>query len=229
MKPLLLAFLAALAPAGVPGPAPVARPAPRPADPALPWLYNLDSVSATAAGDPVTAFRMSGLGDPDPSCDPQLHAGFSIAGPLAPTSRPVTVMASYAEGVIVFGAEGELLASTPGFPCMGSADQLEVLALGRAFLEPTIVVVATTGGRREQITWLGLYRVGDDRRLAPVFTAAVEHSEDGIVRRGRITLLPDALLYEPPGDEPVELWTFDPRVHAFTPQGGFDANVPPHA
>ena len=176
----------------------------------------------------ATAFRLTGIGDPDDRCDPDEHVGFAVHATLGPGADDVTVLGSYAEGVVVVGPEGKALASTPGFVCQGSADELEVLAVGRAFQTPTIVVVATTGGRREALTWVGLYRLGREGRLDPVFAGAVEYRTDGIVRRGTITLLPDALIHRPPGGEP-ELWVFDPVVHAFTPRGGLDATVEPHS
>ena len=219
VKPILYALVALLAPVSVHQ---------APASPAIPWLYNFDDVVASTDGDLATAFRLTGFGDPDDRCDPGEHVGFAVHADLGPGAADVTVMSSYAEGVVVVGSEGRRLASTPGFVCQGSADELEVLAVGRAFTVPTIVVVATTGGRREQITWVGLYRVGREGRLDPVFVGAVEQREDGIVRRGAITLLPGALIYRAPGAG-EGLWVFDPVVHTFTPRGPLDPEAEPHS
>lgn len=182
---VLLAFLAGGGP-----------PQERPANPALPWLFNLTNVTAVETGDPLVTIAMDA--EIDPSCDELGSPGLALVANVAASAGDETILASYAHGVMVFGREGELIASTPGFPCAGSADEIEVLAAGTAFGVPTIVMVATTGGRREQLTWLGMFRVGLNGRLEAVFAGAVEQREDGIVRRGSVTVLPDALMVRDP-------------------------------
>ncbi len=112
--------------------------------------------------------------------------GYALTANVANPGGDETILASFAHGVMVYGREGQLLASTPGFSCEGSADELDVLAVGTAFGVPMVAIVAKTGGRREQLTWLGLFRVGANGRLEATFAGAVEQREDGIVRRGAI-------------------------------------------
>lgn len=209
LKPLVVFLLALLAPGSIPHS--------EPASPALPWLFNLEHVTASDVGDPLVTLAMEAR--MDPSCDEAMPAGLALVANVAPAAGPETILASFAHGVMVYSAEGELIASTPGFPCAGSADEIEVLAAGTAFGVPTIVIAVTTGGRREQLTWLGLYRVGLHGRLEAVFAGAVEQREDGIVRRGSVTILPEALLVRDPLGG-VGLWVFDPIGGVYVPRGG---------
>jgi hypothetical protein len=217
-KPIVALLVALLAQGSVPRPGP--------ASPALPWLYNLDNVTAVDAGDPMVAVAMEA--EIDPSCDEGMPSGLSLVADVAPAAGPETILASFAHGVMVYGREGQLIASTPGFPCAGSADEIEVLAVGTAFGVPTIVIAATTGGRREQLTWLGLYRIGLHGRLEAVFAGGVEYREDGIVRRGSVTILPEALLVRDPRGG-VGLWVFDPSGGVYVPRGGLTGEERPHS
>lgn len=191
-----------------------------------PWLRNLSDVRAVSAGDPFVGIAMDA--ESDPSCDEATSTGLALVANVAPASGPETILASFAQGVMVYGREGELIAATPGFPCAGSADEIEVLAAGTAFGVPTIAITATTGGRREQLTWIGLYRVGLHGRLEAVFTGAVEQREDGIVRRGSITILPGALLVRDPLGG-VGFWVIDPVSGVYVPHGGFGGSEYPHS
>lgn len=196
-----------------------------PASPGLPWVFNLDNVKAVEAGDPLLTFAMAA--DPEPSCDDLTSSGYALTANVTGTGANETILASFAHGVMVYGREGELLAATPGFPCSGSADGIDVLAVGTAFGVPTIAIVATTGGRREQLSWLGLYRVGLNGRLEALFAGAIEQREDGIVRRGSVTFLPGALLVRDPMGG-VGFWTFDQVSGVYIPRGGFAGAEPPH-
>ncbi len=218
MRTLILALLPLLT-AG-------AAPAARPAHPALPWLFNLQGVTAVDNGDPLVTIAMDS--ESDPSCAEMAGTGLALVANVAPAGGPETILASFAHGVMVYGREGELIASTPGFPCAGSADEIEVLAAGTAFGVPTIVVAMATGGRREQLTWLGLFRVGRDGRLEAVFAGAVEQREDGIVRRGSVTLLPGGLLVRDPSGG-VGFWTFDDVSGVYIPRGGLTGEGQPHS
>jgi hypothetical protein len=197
------------------------------AEPAsMPWLRNLGDVRAVSVGEPFVAMAMDA--EIDPSCDESMSTGLALVANVAPGSGSETVLASFAHGVMVYGREGELIAATPGFPCAGSADEIEVLAAGTAFGVPLIAITATTGGRREQLTWVGLYRIGLHGRLEAVFTGAVEQREDGIVRRGSITILPGALLVRDPLGG-VGFWVIDPVSGVYVPSGGFGASEYPHS
>jgi len=220
MKALSLALLATLAP-GAPG----ATPAVAPAHPLLPWLYNLDDVTAVDRGDRLVGLALAA--EVDPSCEGNASPTLVLSADLAPSPGPETIVASYAHGVLVFGAEGQFLASAPGFACSGTADELEVLAAGTAFGTPTLVIAATTGGHREQQTWLGMFRVGHHGRLDAVFAGTVELREDGVVRQGRVTVLPDALhVRDPLGTS--DYWVFDPAGGVYLPPGGYDVTRTPH-
>lgn len=215
---LLLGLIAVLAGGGTPSTAPESR--------ALPWLTNLKDVTAVAVGDPLITMAMDA--EVDPSCDETTPVGLALVANVAPAAGPETILASYAHGVMVYGHEGELIASTPGYPCAGSADEIEVLATGTAFGIPTIAIAVTTGGRREQMTWLGLFRIGQRGRLEPVFAGAVELREDGIVRRGSVTILPNGLLVRDPLGG-VGFWVFDDTAGVYLPRGGFAGTEIPHS
>lgn len=202
------------------------QPKRHPADPALPWLFNLDNVRAVDTGDPFVTIAMDA--EVDPSCDELVSPGLALVANVAAPAGDETILASFAHGVMVYGREGELIASTPGFPCEGSADEIEVLAAGTAFGVPTIVIVATTGGRREQLTWLGLFRVGRNGRLEAVFAGAIEQREDGIVRRGSVTILPEALIVRDPLGG-VGFWIFDDVGGVYIPRGGITGGERPHS
>lgn len=215
MTPTLLAVLAVLSPA-----APGAR---APSHPLLPWLYNFHDATAVDTGDRLVTLSLTTT--PDPSCRDNASPGLVLEADVSPSPGRETIIASYEHGVLVVGSEGEPLAETAGYPCAGSADEIEVLASGTVFGAPMIVLAVTTGGRREQLTWLGMYRIGHDRRLEPVFAGAVEHREDGIVRRGSVTILPGALLVRDPFGK-VGFWTFDDGGGVYVPRGAYGDTVP---
>lgn len=190
-----------------------------------PWLRNLSDVRAVSVGEPLVALAMET--ESDPSCAESTEMGLVLVANVAPASGAETILASFAHGVMVYGREGELLAAAQGFTCSGSADEIEVLAAGTAFGLPMIAVTATTGGRREQLTWIGLYRIGLHGRLEAVFTGAVELREDGFVRRGSVTILPGALLVRDPLGG-VGFWVMDPVSGVYVPRGGFGGTEDPH-
>lgn len=217
MKVLALGLLALLAP-GAPG---AAR---APSHPLLPWLFELQGVTAVDHPDRFVSLAMA---DVDPSCEGNASPTLVLSADVAPAEGTETVVASYVRGVQVFDAAGRFLASAPGYPCTGSADALEVLAAGSAYGAPTLVIAATTGGHREQLTWLGMYRVGDHGQLDAVFAGTVELREDDVVRRGTITVLPEGLLvHDPLGS--TSHWMFDPVAGVYLPPGGYDEAHVPH-
>jgi hypothetical protein len=129
------------------------------------------------------------------------------------------MLVSLARGVAVFDREGELVTETPGYQCEGSADELEVVAVGKAYGERTLVIAATTGGHRTSETWITMLRIDEDRSLDAVFTGTVEEHDGGIVRRGSLLVLPSALLYRHPQALAPALWTYDREARAYLPPG----------
>lgn len=195
--------------------------------PALPWLHGLSDVVTSRADLDV------GLAAPD---DSELGAGcgagalrrIQLVADVAPAAGRELVIASYANGVVIFGREHQRLYATAGYPCDGSGDELVTIASGRAYGEPTLVITAVTGGRHEADTWLALYRPGVGGRLDEVFTGVVEHRVGDQVERGEIWLVPDGLLYRRPGG-PTTLWLFDPVGRAYVPMGRPERETLDHA
>ncbi|MDB4960106.1 MAG: hypothetical protein JWP01_105 [Myxococcales bacterium] len=217
-----LALLALLVPAATATTAPSSQPG---SHPALPWLVNLQDVVAADANDPLQTFPIERSGDPasdpglepaDPMCRDDASQGLVLSADVSPAPGSETLLASFSQGVTVLGSEGQELASTPGYPCFGSADQVDVLAAGTAFGTPTVVLAVTVGGRREQATWLAMFRIGTAGRLEPVFTTVVEEREDEIVRRGSVTVLRDGLLVRHPSGR-TAVWRWDAAAGVYLP------------
>ena len=185
---------------------------------ALPWLHGVGDVTST---DTATAGEPAWLSE-DSLCPAEAQP------PLRLTAGGQTITATYTTGIRVENAEGVEVASSPGYPCLGSADTLEGLAVGTIFGERAIILTFTSGGRNEQWTWVGVYRVGFGGTLDALFAGVVEHREDGIQRTGSITFIPGALIYRPPGARP-SLWVFDPVVDTYVPRGPFGHEGVPHS
>ena len=192
--------------------------------PALPWLHGFAGERVRAGADPGAV----GWFGEDIGCPAEAQAPLRLVADVAPSAGRETIVATLTGGIRVTTVEGVELATSAGVPCTGSADELEVLAAGTVFGEHTIVLAFTSGGRREQQTWLGVYRVGFAGDIDPLFAGVVETREDGIVRTGSVTFVPGALIYRPPGHRD-SLWVFDPVVHTYTPRGRFDHEAPPHS
>ena len=210
MNLAVFALLAVLAPGAPDGP--------RASHPALPWLHNLSDVEAVDADDRMATVELDEYADLDPSCASFAYPALALRADVARVAGTETVLASFSHGTVVKDREGQVIASAPGYPCEGTADELTVLAAGRAFGDPTIVLAVTTGGHREQLTWLGLFRVGYHGRLEAVFAGVVEEREDGVVRTGTITILPGAILHRTP-DGDTEFWVFDREGGIYVPRG----------
>ncbi len=181
---------------------------------ALPWVVNFDELAATTADARGSALPLDMVGDADPSCAGTAYGALALRANLG--GGTATLVASYAHGVIVADAEGHTIATAPGYPCYGTADDLDAIAVGRAWGSPMIALVLTTGGRREAMTWVGFYRMGRDGRLEATFSGAVEQFEDGVIRRGQITLLPGAIVHTNPTGETV-LWVYHPVIGVYLP------------
>ena len=150
----------------------------------------------------------------DEGCGSGAHQGMQLLADVAPPPGRETILASYAGGVVVLDREGQMVASSPGYPCTGSADEIEAIAAGDAFGNQTIVLVAKAGGHREFSTFVGLFRMGFGKRLDPVFTAVVEEHEGSLVHRGAIYMVPGALAYRLP-DGRYGFFVFDPIARAY--------------
>lgn len=185
----------------------------RPAAPEMPWLFGLDNAISSTG---LTSQRSP----PEPAgedCGAGAAREIEIVADVAPARGNENIVATYAGGIAVFDREGGLIAKTPGYSCEGSQDELEVVAVGTAHGRRVLAIAATSGGRRETVTWLSLFHTG--ATLEPVFTAIVEQRADLRVERGWVYLLPGALLYERPGGTP-RLWTLDPGSSIYIPPYG---------
>ena len=190
------------------------------AHPLLPWVHNLQRTVATDTSAPVDAPPIEDEPE-DEACEELAATALTLDAEVAPSAGLETVIASYAGGITVVGREGNGLAAAPGYACGGSADAVDVLAAGSAFGTPMIALVATTGGHREQLTWLGLYRVAGDGRLDAVFTGAVEEQVGDQVRRGSVTFLPGALLVRDPSGA-VAFWLWDDTSNTYQPPAAYE-------
>lgn len=145
----------------------------------------------------------------DDTCGIGAYQAIELVADVAPAAGAETILASYANGIVVLDREGRLVASADGYRCDGSIDEVLGIAAGRAFGTTTIMLLANTGGRREYSTFAGLFRIGHDKRLDRVFTATVEEHDGDDVRRGGIYMVPNGLVYRLP-DGRVENFVFDP-------------------
>lgn len=184
----------------------------------LPWLHGLADVTTTDSATPGEPAWLT----EEAQCPAEAQP------PLRLTVRGQTITATYTTGIRVLSSEGVQVAASPGYPCLGSADTLESLSVATIFGEPAIVLSFTSGGRNEQWTWLGVYRVGFGGSIDALFAGIVEHRVDGIVRTGAVTFVPGALIYRPPGARDT-LWVFDPVVHTYVPRGLFGHEGEPHS
>jgi hypothetical protein len=182
-----------------------------PQDPLVPWLHGMSGLSASEHASASATRRLDALlpvVDND-ACGAGAYQAIELVADIAPAPGSETILGSYAHGIAVLDRSGQLLASTNGYRCDASVDEIEAIAAGRAFGEPTLVVVAKTGGRRAYTRFVGLFRLGFAKRLDPVFTATVEEHDGDEVRTGAIVMLQDALVYRLP-DGRYAYYVFDP-------------------
>lgn len=180
----------------------------------MPWLHNFAVTAASARASTDVVDRMIRWRAEDPSCAAAAYGGLAIAADVAEARGTEEVLASYTQGLLVLDAGGRLIAAAEAPGCQGSADDLEAIAAGDAYIDgPVIALAATSGGHRESSTWLGLYRVVRGT-LATVFVGVVEEHADGQSRAGDVTLLPGALLYRAPSGAQT-LWVYHPEQHRY--------------
>ncbi|MGE0395304.1 MAG: hypothetical protein AB7T06_01155 [Kofleriaceae bacterium] len=183
------------------------------AAPSMPWLANLDDAVIASSDEPASTLPLEL--DPVAGCEPPAYGGITLTADLGPPNGRETVVGSYAGGIIVVGSEGQRIATLSGYPCAGTADELEAMAVGRAWNERVLALVVTSGGRREASTWLGLYRLGATG-LELLFSGAVEHYEDGVVRTGLVTIVPGGLIHRDPNGD-ITWWGFEHGSRALQP------------
>lgn len=194
----------------------------------MPWLHGLDSARITDEPQAHVADRMSADTE-ELECATGATHGLELTADVSPSAGMETVLASYAHGIVVLDREHRVVGSTGGYECQGSADEIAALAVGRAFLVPTIALAITHGGHEEQTTELALFRIGFRGRLEPVFTAEVEVRSGEGVRTGAVWLIPNGLLYQRPGGT-TGLWIYDAVGGAYLYRGLFEhTDEPPHA
>jgi hypothetical protein len=187
--------------------------------PSIPWLHGLANPTSSNRASDEVARRIdtwSRFSDVDPDCS-GTYPGFEFEADVARNPGVETVLVSLSLGIVVTDSEGLLITETPGYHCAGSADELEAIAAGDAYGARTIAIAATTGGHRESSTWLTLFRV-EGRRLDPVFTGTVEVRHDKAVSTGGVFLLPNALVYRPPGGKP-SVWIYSSDARAYVEHG----------
>jgi hypothetical protein len=180
---------------------------------ALPWLQGFQ-VQAVAdhpsrkVGETLSEYRAL-----DPDCVASAYGGLSLDTPSG------KVLASFSQGMFLFDKNHQLQGQVPGFQCAGSADELVSMAVGDAFLDsPVIALAATSGGRAESITWLGLYKVSKTGTLDPVFIGTVERHDDHQTHTGTVTIVPGGLIYHAP-EGATSVWTYDGT--RYVQQGNF--------
>ena len=184
----------------------------------VPWLYGMSSFVAADRASKSATQRLHELSTSDPDCAAGAYQAVELVADVAPRAGSETILASYANGLVVLDREHRLVASTAGYRCEGSADEIELVAAGNAFGDQTVIVVGKHGGHREYATWVGLFRVGDDKRLDAVFTGIVEEHRGSGTRKGAIYMLPGSLVYQAPGGKPA-LHVYDPVARAYLVPG----------
>ena len=176
----------------------------------VPGLRGFVTTASSDRPEPSVLARIGEWRAADADCAANAYGGIAVTGDLgAGAKHPQTVLATFDELVVV-DANDELVAAAPTeFACTGgSADALEIVAIGRTWLDvPMIAIAATIGGRAEQSTYVALFRVAGGR-LVPMFRGAVEAREGDDVFSGSITIVPEGLVYRAPGD-PATWWRLD--------------------
>jgi len=171
----------------------------------MPWLYGF---SATAIADSSSRDHAVATADGSP------YGGLVIDAWGGGGER-YTVVASIRGGVALRDGSGNVVASASGFEDVGTADDIEAIAVGDAQLGAPVIALATTlGGHREATTSLSLYQPATAGRLAVLFDEPIESRSGDAVVTGAVVVLPRALLYRSPEGE-SSLWMFDGARHRY--------------
>jgi hypothetical protein len=165
----------------------------------LPWLQGFEPASVTDRPTRGVLDELAEWQPADDRCVATAYGGLEVVADLAPAPGDERVLASFSQGIVVLDRDRHALAQAPGFTCQGSADELEAIAVGEAWIgTPVIALAATTGGRNESSTWLTMYRIGDAGALVPVFSGEVEHHAGRSTRTGVVMVFPGGLVYRAP-------------------------------
>jgi hypothetical protein len=158
---------------------------------------RVPGLAATAVATDRPAPADDRLGPPPPGCQSGDPVAVSVTADVAPAAGAETVVASAAHGVVVFDGEGRRLGAV-AFPCGGSADAIDALAVGDAGIgAPVIAVIATAGGRRETTTRVELLAFRE-LGLERLFAGAIETTDGDIVRSGEVRIAPPGLVHRDP-------------------------------
>lgn len=183
--------------------------------PSLPSLSNFEVLAVATSDDLSAQLPDDTLGTPDGECSAGARVTLGLTVDVGEGRQHV--VASYAGGIAVFDAEAMRLAGTPGYPCAGSADELEVLAVGNAFGVPTVAAEPDPVQAEPRHRFAPASGRQHGGRLEAVFAGAIEHRDGDRVLRGNVTLLPKALLHREPTGE-VILWTWDDGAGVYVPR-----------
>jgi len=186
----------------------------------LPWLQGFEPVAVTDQATRGVVDELAEWQPADERCVANAYGGLELVANLAPSTGDERVLASFTQGVVVLDRDRHAIAHSPGFTCQGSADELVALAAGDAWIGTTLIAAAVTvGGKNESVTWLTLYRLGDDYELVPVFTGAVERHLGHTTRTGVVMMFPGGLVYRQPSGA-TSVWTYDHDRGRYVDHGG---------
>ena len=184
----------------------------------LPWLHGFAPTALADTPSAQIVDRMAHWQQPDPDCPASAYGGLALA------IGDRTILASYTQGVVVLDREHRLVARLAPLTCAGSADAIDVLAVGDVGIgQPGIVMVVTTGGHRTSTTWLALLRVHGDR-LEPVFAEPVAQTTGPTTQFGDVTVMPGTLIYRAPDGMPA-IWSYDRERGVFAPNRELGPNA----
>lgn len=186
----------------------------------LPWLQGFEPLAETDHATRGVVDELAEWEPADEHCVANAYGGLELAADLAPGPGDERVLASFSQGVVVLDRDRHAIAHAPGFTCQGSADELVALAAGDAWIGQMLIAAAVTvGGKNESVTWLTLYRLGDDDELVPVFTGAVERHRGHVTRTGIVMVFPGGLVYRQPSGA-TSVWTYDRDRGRYIDHGG---------
>src|SRR5262249_32979009 len=113
----------------------------------MPWLHGLTTTGLDDGLAPGVGDRMQRHA----RCDACVSAdGIELTANVAPADGDETILASFAQGVVVLDHDGRMIASGPGYDPSGSADELLAIATGDVTIgSPVTPIAARRGGRRE--------------------------------------------------------------------------------
>lgn len=186
---------------------------------ALPWLQGFFAPEGvTEQGSRDVLAELAEWREPADDCVASAYGGLTLRADVSPAAGTERILASYTQGVFVLDRDRHLLAQSQPQPCEGSADELVAMAAGDAAIGlPLVALAATTGGRKENVTWLTLYRVANDGALEPVFTGEVERHEGDTARTGVVTLVPGGLVYRDTRGS-IGLWLYEAKLGRYVEQ-----------